>query len=526
MHAVIYCRVSTTEQVSNLSLPTQEKACREYCAKGGYEVDRVFIDAGESAKSTDRPEFMRMLSFCREHRSRVQAVVVYSLTRFSRNSADHHAITTLLRGLGITLRSVTEPIDESPSGKLMEGILAAMAQFDNDSKSQRVTAGMHAALERGRWVNRPPIGYKAGARGGPSLELDPERAPLVRDAFALCASGVRGRELIHQLTALGLRTSAGNQLTPQTLYMLLRNRAYLGYVRRPDGIGDQRGDFPALVDQETFARVQAAIAAAPTATRAIERHRNHPDFPLRRFARCAVCQRPLTGSSSKGRRKHYAFYHCPKGCTRVRAADLETQFLALMDSLRPNPAHWALLKGFIVEAWKERKRNAAKLAGALKSRIATLQARERRLDEAFLFEHSIDRETYAAQRDRIREEMLIAQLDVSDLKGRTRSVEEDLDYAHDVCIRARVLWVDAPSVARRQQVQWIMFPHGITVAAVRTTQEGRPNIEPVVTAVSCWSLFNLPEVAGGGVEDGAPSRVKLEPLMAWLGRIRALRLAA
>jgi DNA invertase Pin-like site-specific DNA recombinase len=44
---------------------------------------------------------------------------------------------------------VTEPIDESPSGKLMEGILAAMAQFDNDVKSERVTAGMDAARERG-----------------------------------------------------------------------------------------------------------------------------------------------------------------------------------------------------------------------------------------------------------------------------------------------------------------------------------------------------------------------------------------
>ena len=49
MRAVIYCRVSSADQVKNLSLSTQEKACREYCAREGYDVDQVFIDAGESA---------------------------------------------------------------------------------------------------------------------------------------------------------------------------------------------------------------------------------------------------------------------------------------------------------------------------------------------------------------------------------------------------------------------------------------------------------------------------------------------
>ena len=53
MKAVLYCRVSSQEQAKNLSLPTQEKACREYCARHGYEVDRLFVDA-ESALSVAR----------------------------------------------------------------------------------------------------------------------------------------------------------------------------------------------------------------------------------------------------------------------------------------------------------------------------------------------------------------------------------------------------------------------------------------------------------------------------------------
>jgi DNA invertase Pin-like site-specific DNA recombinase len=36
--AVIYVRVSTKEQTENLSLPTQLRACEEYCRRQGYEI--------------------------------------------------------------------------------------------------------------------------------------------------------------------------------------------------------------------------------------------------------------------------------------------------------------------------------------------------------------------------------------------------------------------------------------------------------------------------------------------------------
>jgi DNA invertase Pin-like site-specific DNA recombinase len=51
-----------------------------------------------------------------------------------------------------------------PTGKLMEGVLAAFAQFDNDCRSDRTRAGMKAALELGRWTFLAPIGYVRGQR--------------------------------------------------------------------------------------------------------------------------------------------------------------------------------------------------------------------------------------------------------------------------------------------------------------------------------------------------------------------------
>ncbi len=60
--AVLYCRVSTKEQTQNLSLPTQLKACSEYCERNGYAIGETFIEEGESAKTADRPELKRLLS--------------------------------------------------------------------------------------------------------------------------------------------------------------------------------------------------------------------------------------------------------------------------------------------------------------------------------------------------------------------------------------------------------------------------------------------------------------------------------
>jgi DNA invertase Pin-like site-specific DNA recombinase len=179
--AVIYIRVSTKEQTENLSLATQLKACEEYCERQGFEVLARFREEGESAKTADRTELQKLLQFCRTNKGRVQFVVVFNLTRFAREKYDHFALRAHLKSLGISLRSATEPIDDTSTGKLMEGVLAAFAQFDNDVRSERTRGGMRAALELGRWTFLAPLGYLNAPRAmGKSLIPDPERAPLVR----------------------------------------------------------------------------------------------------------------------------------------------------------------------------------------------------------------------------------------------------------------------------------------------------------------------------------------------------------
>src|SRR3989454_3393573 len=222
--AVIYVRVSTKEQTETLSLPTQLKGGEEYCERQGFQVLARFREEGESAKTVDRTELQKLLQFCRTHKGRVQFVVVFNLTRFAREKYDHFALRAHLKSLGISLRSATEPIDDTSTGKLMEGLLASFAQFDNDVRSDRTRAGMRAALELGRWTFPAPIGYlNAPKWAGKSLTPDPERAPLVKQAFEEFATGrFTKHEVMARVTRLGLRTRRGHALSPQSFGQMLR----------------------------------------------------------------------------------------------------------------------------------------------------------------------------------------------------------------------------------------------------------------------------------------------------------------
>jgi DNA invertase Pin-like site-specific DNA recombinase len=207
--AVIYIRVSTKEQTENLSLTTQLRACEDYCRREGLDVLARFKEEGESAKTADRTELQKLLTFCRTNKGRAHFVVVFNLTRFARDKYDHFALRSHLQSHGISLRSATEPIDDTSTGKLMEGVLAAFAQFDNDVRSDRTRAGMRAALELGRWVFLAPLGYINAPRAlGKSLMLDVERAPLVRRVFEEYAtSRFNKQQILEQATAWGLRKS-------------------------------------------------------------------------------------------------------------------------------------------------------------------------------------------------------------------------------------------------------------------------------------------------------------------------------
>ena len=434
------------------------------------------------------------------HKGKVHFVVVYNLTRFAREKYDHFALRAHLQSFGISLRSATEPIDDTSSGKLMEGVLAAFAQLDNDVRSARTRAGMRAALELGRWTFPAPLGYlNAPKWSGTSLVRDPERGPLVRRAFEDLATGrYTKQEVIVRATEAGLRSRKGLTISPQSFGQMMRNPIYAGKVESPDYGVSTRGDFEALVDEATFYRAQAVLDGRVLV--AGPRQRNHPDFPLRGFVRCETCGRPLTGSWSKGRNGYYAYYHCQRQCRSVNVskAALEGAFADELALLQPTPGYMRLVKDRILHVWEQRRAEANDPTVEQQRRVSAIQQKMDKLDEAFLYSEAIDVTTYGRQRDKLREELTFAKIDHHADAVDELDVEGILAFAERILPRASDLWVQA-SLDYKQRLQQLFFPEGIAFDGNRFNR----------TAVTA-PLFNH-LAPSDSADERVVSRVGIEP---------------
>jgi site-specific DNA recombinase len=462
-NALIYIRVSTPDQVRNLSLSTQEKACREYCASNGLEVEGVFREEGQSAKTADRDQLQELLVYCKKHRT-VGFVVVHSVSRFSRDTSDHLFLRAYLARFGIKLRSVSESaIDETPTGRLVETMASGFSQWENEIKAGRTKVGMRAAVEEGGWTCRPPLGYLKKGRGHESstIQPDPERAGLITRAFQLYRKGsVTKQEVLRKLTAMGLVTRSGKPLSSRALDSILRNEFYAGWLVVPKWNYRERGSHKPLVREEVFEQVQALLSGRRKPLVAYVK--NNPDFPLRGFVRCGSCGKGFTGSWSTGRAARYAYYRCSNATCRqyVPKDVLEKSFLAHLHQLTPRPEYLKLLHAVLLDVWRKKTAEARTLQLRLRGRLDKLRAKKMKLDDAYLYENRIDGETYEEQRQRLAMDILGASNELSNATMDELDGEALIEFATHVLGNAGRMWKSL-SMDKRQRLQGFLFPKGL-----------------------------------------------------------------
>lgn len=376
---IIYCRVSSEEQVDGTSLVSQERLCREYAARHNIEVLAVFVDAGESAKTANRPELSRAITFCK--RKRAHFFIVYKIDRFARNQTDHVTVRAFLRQSGTELRSVTEPIDESPIGRAMEGMLSVFAEFDNNVRTERTKQGMLERVRNGVWVWTAPIGYRRHEEGG-NLVPDPETAPLIKFAFTEYVKGTYSFERLGNVLAeAGLRTKQGRRPTHRAVYRIITNPVYAGIIRVWGE--DFDGSFEPLVSKKLFAACQ------PTAHRSASPHAaprslNNPNFPLRGLVTCALCGKTLTGSYSRGSKgtKYPYYHHYSRACSSTASIPkdtLEKSFQDVAEEFSIHPDAARRLSDIIRDKWQEILAEAQDHNALVKKEITALEAERQRV---------------------------------------------------------------------------------------------------------------------------------------------------
>jgi DNA invertase Pin-like site-specific DNA recombinase len=166
------------------SLASQEEYLTKYCHLHNLEVIYLFRE-DHSAKTFERPEFKKMLAFCKKNNSNIDYLLFVKWDRFSRNTKDSYQMIHEFKKLNIEVRAIEQPLDLTvPESKLMLAIYLASPEVENDRRSLNVFNGMRKAKKEGRYMGIAPLGYKNTRDENNKPIVAPDKsAPFVKVAL-------------------------------------------------------------------------------------------------------------------------------------------------------------------------------------------------------------------------------------------------------------------------------------------------------------------------------------------------------
>ena len=143
MRAGLYAWVSTDEEAT---LSLQSNALLAYVAERGWTAICQIEDIGSEAE--EHPERAELMKLARERA--LDVVVVWRLDRWGYSLADLVQTLQELNALGVGFVSLSEPLDlTTPSGRAMSEMLVVFAEFERQTRRERVKAGISARAGRG-----------------------------------------------------------------------------------------------------------------------------------------------------------------------------------------------------------------------------------------------------------------------------------------------------------------------------------------------------------------------------------------
>ena len=224
----IYIRVSTTHQIDRDSIPMQKSDLIAYTKLMLNTEDYViFEDAGYSGKNTDRPNFQKMMSQIRS--GAFTHLLVWKIDRISRNLLDFSSMYKELKELGVVFVSKNEQFDTSTAmGEAMLKIILVFAELERNITSERVTATMISRASNGQWNGgRVPFGYDYDydSKTFSVNEQESVIVKLIHDKYEEMQSLVQEARYLNEHD---FRTREGNEWSPVTLLIILRNIFYCG----------------------------------------------------------------------------------------------------------------------------------------------------------------------------------------------------------------------------------------------------------------------------------------------------------
>ena len=359
--AVIYCRISSQAQSEKGDgLESQATRCREFARYRGLQIVETFKDT-TSGGVIDRPGMQAMLAFLRQHRRERVVVIIDDINRLARGLQAHFELRAAIASVGATLMSPSIEFGEDSDSKLVENLLATVAQHQREKNAEQTVNRMRARMMNGFWVHPvPPLGYRYQQTRdrGKVLVRDEPYASIIQEGLEGYASGrfqLQSEVKRFFESFPEFPRDARGEVRNQKVNDTLRHVIYAGYLESEHwDISLRSAQHEGLISFETWRKIQQRLNES---AKAPARKNLNDDFPLRGFVTCGDCHHPLTSCWSKGRNGRYAYYMCfQKGCDSYRKSIkrevLEGEFEALLHTLEPTPGLFKVARRMFETLWQ------------------------------------------------------------------------------------------------------------------------------------------------------------------------------
>jgi site-specific DNA recombinase len=448
MRVAVYARVSTTRQAQAQTIEQQLDRLCAAVAEHGWTLDdqHIYRDDGYSGAGLSRPGLDRL----RDHAAlaELDLVLVTAPDRLARNYVHQVLLLDELDRHSCQVEFLDHPMSHDPHDQLLLQIRGAVAEYERTLIAERMRRGRQAKLRAGTllpWTT-PPFGYRLDPerpRDVAGVRVEPSEAVLVTQLFDwYLEPQATVYQLAKRLTDLHVATPTGKpRWNAASVRGILRNPAYAGRAQTnrtrvvparrrksallPVGPGASHAPrpaedwiavaVPAIVSEESFARVQAKL---DTNQQTAARNTRHEHL-LRALVSCGVCRLACTVRRTQA---GYRYYLCRGRTDALRVAQGQRCTARYIPAEQLDELVWADLCALLCDPAQvahalQRARGGAWLPQQLQARQATirqalaqLERQRQRLLDAYLAEvvglaelerkrHELDRRraTLAAQ---------------------------------------------------------------------------------------------------------------------------------
>lgn len=205
----LYCRLSSEDERKgdSDSIVNQKLILEKYVRENGFENTRVFIDDGYTGVNFTCPGFQEVLDGM--EKGVITALITKDLSRLGRNYLEVGSYTDVIfPRYNVRYIAISDNYDSlHTEGNEMAPFRNLFNEWFVRDTSKKIRAVKKAKAERGERIgSRPPYGYIKDPNDQKKIIIDEETAPIVRQIYSMCVSGLGPTNIANKLKKIQILT--------------------------------------------------------------------------------------------------------------------------------------------------------------------------------------------------------------------------------------------------------------------------------------------------------------------------------